>query len=139
MRFFALLNFAVNLESTKFTKVNTVKVYKDNIKEKFSFMHLLWNTILNQDNFRHRNINGKCISLKYWDNKVTLMLLVLDKFSLSQNFFGFFLIHFLFISPVMSTAVFATIFWIIFKVHWCRFENLPVSSRYENNMLKISY
>ena len=45
MRFFALLNFAVNLESTKFTKVSTVKEYKDNVKENVSFIHLLWNTI----------------------------------------------------------------------------------------------
>ena len=45
MRFFALLNFAVNLESTKFTKVSTVKENKDNIKENVSFIHLLWNTI----------------------------------------------------------------------------------------------
>ena len=41
--------------------------------------------------------------------KVTFMLLALDKFSLSEKFFGFFLIHFLFINPVMSRAVFATI------------------------------
>ena len=45
MRFFALLSFAVNLESTKFTKVSTIKVYKDNIKENVSLIHLLWNTI----------------------------------------------------------------------------------------------